>query len=50
MYDTQTGGYAKFDGGPASLAAELEEQAKKTMQGKLNMEPSDSEVVKQRMV
>ena len=29
MYDTQTTSYVKFDGGPASLAAEFEDQVKK---------------------
>ena len=30
MYDTQTGCYVKFDGGPASLAAEIEDLSKTT--------------------
>ena len=51
MYDTQTGGYAKFDGGPASLAAELEDTAKRvekhgSMVAKL---AEDTDVIKQRI-
>ena len=54
MYDTQTGSYVKFDGGPASLASELEEIAKRTLraqkEGHSMEEPGDTDVMKSRII
>ena len=49
MYDTQTCGYVKFDGGPASLAAELEDFAKRSSSKDGGMASEEPDVIKQRI-
>ena len=50
MYDTQTCGYVKFDGGPASLAAELEEFAKQSTRQGGNIASEEPDVIRQRII